>query len=104
MSDRIVAVQVTSSCGTILVADVYMPVDYGDTQSLDEYISEIGCLEGVDDYDEVIILGDFNSDLRNEKNRMSRRLVSFITDWNLTAVGLNDLTMSSSTCTWHRSD
>ena len=50
-------------------------------------ISEIGYLEGIldiDEYDEVIVLGDFNVDLRIEKSRLPRRLPSFIADWKLT--------------------
>ena len=84
-----------------------MPVDYGDTLSLNDYISEIRYLESIlhmNDHDEVIISGDFNADLRSQNSRMSRQLASFTSDWDLFTVGLNDLMLSSKASTWHRSD
>ena len=107
VSDRIVAVRVKSSIGIILVVAVYLLVNYGDTLSLNDYISEIGYLESnldMNDHDEVIILGDFNADLRSQNSRMSRQLASFISDWDLFTVGLNDPVLSSKASTWHRSD
>ena len=44
-----------------------MPVDYGDGDALNEYIMELGFLEGtleIVQYDHVLLLGDFNTDLR----------------------------------------
>ena len=65
-SDRMAGIRITTSLGTILIVSVYMPVDYGDGQALEDYITEIGFLEGLlesNEYDGVNILGDFNTDL-----------------------------------------
>ena len=69
-----------------------MPVDYGDTLSLNDYFSEISYLESIldmNDHDEVIILGDFNADIRSQNSRRSRQLAPF-SHWDLFTVGLND--------------
>ena len=55
VSSRIIAVRVNSSLGIILVIVVYfLPVDYGDSDALDVYVSELGFLEGILDNDRII--------------------------------------------------
>ena len=66
-SDRMSAIWITTDLGTILIISVYMPVDYGNEQSVEDYITEIGLLGGLlesNEYDSVTILGDLNTDLR----------------------------------------
>ena len=73
---------------------VFKPVDYGEIQShADEWLSELGYLEGVlhsNTYDRVITLGGFNTGLRMKNKRFSKLLTSFIENWDLTVVGLNE--------------
>ena len=91
-SNRMVAIRIRSCSGLILVIAVYMPVEYGDSTALDEYNMELGYLDGlldIEDYNEVVILGDFNADLR-KSGRFSRSLSSFLNNTNLLPVGLSD--------------
>ena len=44
-SDRMAAIRITTDLGTILIISVYMPFDYGDEQSLEDYITETGFWE-----------------------------------------------------------
>ena len=48
-SDRMTAIYVRANRGTILVVALYryMPVDYGDADSIDDYMAESGTLEGL---------------------------------------------------------
>lgn len=80
-----------------------MPVDYGNSETLDEYVSELGILEGLLDeevYDHVVILGDFNSDIRKPERRFSARLCCFLNDYNLVTAGLGDVDEATRS-TWH---
>ena len=72
-----------SNRGTILVIALYLPVDYGNRESAEEYDSELAFLEGLlesVEYNEVILLGDFNADLSSMGGRFSKKLVTFLTD------------------------
>ena len=55
---------ITSSSGKILMLNVYMPCNYGDEDSLDEYIeclSQLHALIVESDAIHTMIAGDFNS-------------------------------------------
>ena len=57
-----------------------MPVDYGNEQSVEDYITEIVFLGGLlesNEYDSVMILGNLNTDLHKGTSRFSRRLATF---------------------------
>ncbi len=41
-SDRMSAIRITTDLRTIIIISVYMPVDYGNEQSVEDYITEIG--------------------------------------------------------------
>ena len=79
VSDGIVAVQVKADHGAILVIAVYLPVNYGDSASFDDFITELGYLDGLlesEMYDHVIVMGDFNIDLRRREGKFSVSLRS----------------------------
>ena len=106
-SDRLAAVRVGTSYGNVLVVAVYMPVDYGDSDSLDEYLSQLGCLESLlesDEYIGTVVLGHFNADLCQIKSRLARQLGTFVSESHLTVVGINDQARLDGLSTWHRSD
>ena len=78
----------------MLVIVVYMPVDYGDSDALDDYIIEHGFLEGLLDnevYDYVVTLADCITDLhtmadcitdlRTKDSHCSRRLTNFLREY-----------------------
>ena len=103
-SDRIVAVKMMSEAGVILIIAVYMPVECGSVVNREEYISELGVVEGlleIDDHDQVVLMGDFNADIRRSDRRFARFLNSFLICHNLTAVGLEDASATTAQNTWH---
>ena len=60
-SERMSPIRIATDLETILIISVYMPVDYGNEQSVEDYITEIGFLGGLlesNEYDNVMILGD----------------------------------------------
>ena len=62
---------------------------------MDDYITELGYISGLletVDHDAVVILGDFNADLRSAKSRFSRELKSFLMRCNLLLVGQDSVT------------
>ena len=64
-SERMVAVQLRSCSGIILVISIYMPTEYGNSEALEDYNMELRYLDGILDaevYDAVVVLGDFNAD------------------------------------------
>jgi len=64
-SDRIMGLKLCLDSEIILLINVYMPCDYGDTQSLVDYKSNIAELETIVNeasFSKLIIVGDFNSD------------------------------------------
>ena len=83
-----------------------MPVDYGNERSVEDYITEIGfwgdLLES-NEYDSVMILGDLNADLRKGTSRFSRRLATFTSKFNLTAIGMDDIEANTKN-TWQSSN
>ena len=104
--DRMVAVRLKTDRGNQLVVSVYMPVDYGDRESSENYDAEIGFLEGLlesDVYDGVVILGDFNADLDSKKGRFIRKVNSLLGRCELLAVGL-DMFSRTGLHTWHSPD
>ena len=105
-SDRMSAIRITTDLGTILIISVYVPLDYGNEQSVEDYITEIGFLGGLlesNEYDNVMILGDLNTDLLKGTSRFSRRLATFMSEFNLTAIGMDDIEANTKN-TWHSSD
>lgn len=59
VSDRMVAVKLRSEVGVVLIIAVYMPVECGSIDS-EDYITELGFVEGLQEYDHVILMSDFN--------------------------------------------
>ena len=62
VSKRSVAATVRTNRGIILVTALYLPVDYGNRESAEEYDSELAFLEGLlesVEYNEVILRGGF---------------------------------------------
>ena len=62
---------------------VYMAVDYGNSDSWNDYMIEIGFLKSLldsDDHCGADLLGDYNADLRYMKSRFDRQLDTFVTD------------------------
>ena len=96
-----------SEAGVILIIAVYMPVECGSVVNREEYISELGVVEGlleIDDHDQVVLMGDFNADIRRSDRRFARLLNSFLICHNLTAVGLEDASATTVQNTWHSHD
>ncbi len=50
-----------------------------------------------------MILGDLNIDLREARSRFSRRLAKFMSKFNLTAIGMDDIKANTKN-TWHSPD
>ena len=61
-----------------------------------------GLLES-NDCDSVMILRDFNTDLCKGTKRFSGRLATFMSEFNLTAIGM-DVTEANTKNTWHSLD
>ena len=61
-----------------------------------------GLLES-NEYDNIMILEDLNIDLRKARSRFSRRLATFMSKFNLTAIGMDDIEANTKN-TWHSSD
>ena len=83
-----------------------MPVDYGGSESLDDYTTEIGFLESLaesDDHNGIVLLGDFNADLRQMKRRFARNLDTFVSEHRMVVVGVGDLAHIGLN-TWHSAD
>ena len=57
-----------------------------------------------DDHDQVVLMGDFNADIRRSDRRFARLLNSFLICHNLTAVGLEDASATTAQKTWHSHD
>jgi len=55
---------VDSVCGPILVVSAYLPTDYGDSDSVEDYVATCACISALyNDCDAVqllIVAGDFN--------------------------------------------
>ena len=106
VSDRMVAIKVSTSVGVVLMIALYMPVDYGDCNARDEYITELGFLEGLLDmevYDHVVLLGDFNADLHRNESRFSARMSSFLSEYDLMVIRMEDAGTENRS-TWHSYD
>ena len=84
-----------------------MPVDYGDQKSLDDFMEQLGYLEGIlasVQFDSCICVGEFNVDLEKERpGRFSRALRAFMRDHGLQKAEVDDgngvqFTWSSEDC------
>ena len=83
-----------------------MSTEYGNSEALEDYSMELGCLDGILDaevYDAVVVLVDFNADLR-KSGRFSKLPMSFLNNSNLILVGLSDPQVASNMSTWHSDD
>ena len=83
---------------------VYMAVDYGNSDSWNDYMIDIGFLKRLlqsDDHCGAELLGDYNADLRYMKSRFARQLDTFVTEYNMTIVGMRDSQRLDSLSTWH---
>ena len=62
-SDRIAAAVLHINGRKVLLVTVYMPVDYGDDQSYDDFVEELGNLGGILSsvvFDSCVCIGDFS--------------------------------------------
>eukprot|EP00118_Oscarella_pearsei_P013186 m.102323 g.102323 ORF g.102323 m.102323 type:complete len:207 (+) comp37165_c0_seq2:596-1216(+) len=88
--DRLVAVTVNTTQGVLLVIAVYMPVDgrrSGDVIDYDEVLGAVGGVMDSVKFDDVVIMGDWNADLRSD-SRFSRLLRGFLLTNHWHALGL----------------
>ena len=79
---------ITSPMQSLLLICVYLPTNYGTTQSYDQYLESLGELKGFIDsqvFDNIIIAGDFNVDF-NHHSTSSEYLIRFMNDLQLCAV------------------
>ena len=81
----------TDSHGSrILLINVYLPTDYGTSDSHSDYLHSLGELEGFIDtqsFDHLVIAGDFNADFRRQGLHV-QALKSFMNDNDLLAADL----------------
>ena len=92
VSDRSVSVRIQTGRGTVLIIAIYMPVDYGTRDSIENYIAELYYFEGIlesEEYDEVVFWGDLNADLRSKKGRFTSILEGFLLRCSFNVVGLS---------------
>ena len=85
ISKRFCSVTINSPQQSILLICVYLPTNYGTSQSSDQFLESLGELKGFIDtqvYDKVVIAGDFNVDFRQH----STPCVQFMNDLELSAV------------------
>ena len=89
---RLTAVIVAhSACGPILVVSAYLPTDYGDSDSLEDYVATCACISALyNDCDAVqlIVAGDFNCQVGS---RFFNILKDFVDDNNLKLTDINRL-------------
>ena len=90
-SRRVSAVSITINSSTFLLCSVYMPCnnhsDYEHTYQ--EVLQDLSTLSENDNYEFIIIGGDFNSSLVTASNKMSRDINSFMENNNLCCVSLH---------------
>ena len=90
ISTRFCAMTITSPMQSLLLICVYLPTNYGTTQSYDQYLESLGELKDFIDsqvFDNIIIAGDFNVDF-NHHSTSSEYLIRFMNDLQLCAVGV----------------
>ena len=108
VSDRSVSVRIQTGRGTMLIIAIYMPVDYGTRDSIENYIAELSYIEGIlesEEYDEVVFWGDLNADLRSKKGRFTSTLEAFLLRCSLNVVGLShNAEICRQYYTWHNED
>ena len=89
---RLTAVVVAHSvCGPILVVSAYLPTDYGDNDSLEDYVATCACISALyNDCDAVqlIVAGDFNC---QPGSRFFNVFNDFVDDNNLKLTDINRL-------------
>ena len=100
---RITAVVLDTDAGPMLIANVYMPTNYGDLDSLELYVDCVSKLHALiidTNTTHVIIAGDFNCDVGS---RFFDELSSFVLDNNLIVSDMsrlsNAVTYVSDDCT-----
>ena len=106
ISDRMVAVKVRTSLVVILMIALYMHVDYGDCTAYDEYIVELGFVEGLLDmkvHDHMALMRDFNDDLHRNEIWCSASMSSLLSEYSLVVTGMEDA-RSMHRSTWHSHD
>ena len=81
-TDRLAAVMLQLGSRRVLLVGVYMPVDYGNQQSMYDFTEQLGYLEGLIssvDFDSFIRIGDFNADL-DKRSRFACALCTFMNE------------------------
>jgi len=77
---RITSMQIDTNIGPLLLATVYMPTNYGDNDSMEQYIECLSKLEAIiidTDAAHVLIAGDFNCD---SQSRFYPELCKFLSE------------------------
>ena len=88
---RVTAVMLSLACGPVLLVSVYFPTDYGDTDSLDNFIETCAAITAIyEDSDAVqlIVAGDFNCQVGS---RYYNSLIDFVTENRLQLTDINRL-------------
>lgn len=84
INKRLIGIKCKSSTGIILLINVYMPCDYHDIESEDNYIEQLAQLSEIiqnENYNKIYIIGDFNAD--PNKGRFYNLLYTFSVQNNL---------------------
>ncbi len=88
-ANRFCAVRLCDNRGhSVLLICVYLPTDYNNRSSRDEFLFVLAELEGfiqAQQFDSLLIVGDFNVDLDRDRFN-TEQLVSFIGEFNLVSV------------------
>lgn len=79
----------------LLVGVVYWPPNTGTLLELEESLSEL-----TDKYQDIIIMGDFNCDLRNPITKSATNFIHTFNSYNLQILKLNPTHSSSKTESW----
>lgn len=79
----------------LLVGVVYWPPNTGTLLELEESLSEL-----TDKYQDIIIMGDFNCDLRNPVTKSATNFIHTFNSYNLQILKLNPTHSSSKTESW----
>jgi len=95
-NDRVMGLRLQFNQKTYLLLNVYLPCDYGNTNSLVEYKFQISELHNIalnEIYDDILIIGDFNCD--PHKGRFFRELFKLVTDLSLVIRDIESLPSDS---------
>jgi len=97
-NERIMGIKLQYNFSTYLLLNVYLPCDYGDVNSLIDYKFQLAELNNIvlqESYDEIMIIGDFNSD--PHKGRFFHELSKFVDEFSLIVRDIQNMSPDSYT-------